>query len=98
MLKGRGFVRTAHVCAHRAPSLPLAASPALVDVYVVHTVSAECRLGQCLNHMVTLQYHIPLEDPEKGRGRALPRAREPTPILPPSPQKGTFCLLSSRCT
>lgn len=75
MLKGRGFVKTAHVCVHRAPSPPLAASPALVDVDVVCTVSAEGRLGQCLNHVVTLQYHIPLGGPEKGRGQALPRAR-----------------------
>lgn len=85
------------MCAH-GPSLPLRASPALVDVYIIHTVGAEGSLGQCFNHVVTLQHHIPLGDPGKGRGQALPRARGPSPTLPPGPPMGTFCLLSSRCT
>ena len=87
-------------CPHvyTAPSPPQPASPALVDVDVVHTVSAEGRLGQCLNHVVTLQHHIPLWGPDKGRGQALPRAGEPTHPAAQSLQRGTFCLLSSRCT
>ena len=83
--------------ARTAPSPPLPASPALVDVDAVHTVGAEGRLGQCLNHMVTLQHHVPL-GAQMGSGvRPCPEPEEPPPPCLPGP-RGTFCLLSSRCT
>lgn len=96
MLEGRVCVRTAHMCTH-GPSPPPSASPALVDVDIVHTVSAEGCLGQCLNHMVTLQHHVPLGTQARRGVRLCPDLANP-PTLPPSPQRGTFCLLSSRCT
>lgn len=59
MLERSGHVRPAHR-ARLAHSAALPASPALVDVDVVHSVSTEGRLGQGLNHVVTLQHHVPL--------------------------------------
>lgn len=88
--------------ARTAPSPPLPASPALVDVDVIYAVGAEGCLGQCLNHMVTLQHHVPL-GAQMGSGvRPCPELEKhpppPPPPPPPSPPRGTFCLLSSRCT
>ena len=97
MLERSGYVRPAP-CACTACSAALPASPALVDVDVVHSVSAEGRLGQGLDHVVTLQHHVPL-GAHTGTGvRPCPALRGPVPSPPPQAPRGTFCLLSSRCT
>lgn len=66
----------------RGPSALPTASPARVDVDVVHAVRAEGGLGQCLNHVVTLQHHVSL-GAGRGRGQALPDLQNPPlPCLP----------------
>lgn len=89
---GGKVVREAHLPhARTAPSPPLPASPALVDVDVdvIHAVGAEGCLGQCLNHMVTLQHHVPLGAQTGSGVRPCPELEKhplphPVPRGPPS--------------
>jgi hypothetical protein len=70
MLEGRKHMRTfsqrqtpyggALPCAQVQIAHSPPVSPALVDVDIVHSIGAEGSLGQCLNHVVTLQHHISL--------------------------------------
>lgn len=86
MLEGRGCVRAA--CGRtRGPLTGPTASPALVDVDVAHAVGAEGGLGQGLNHVVTLQHHIPLGGRE-GRVRPGPDLQNPPPPCLPGPRDG----------
>ena len=85
MLERSRCVRPAP-CACTACSAALPASPALVDVDVVHSVSAEGRLGQGLDHVVTLQHHVPLGAHRgKGSGPAR-RLEDPSPPRLPRPR------------
>ena len=85
MLERSGHVRPAH-CAHSARSAALPASPALVDVDVVHSVSAEGCLGQGLDHVVTLQHHVPL-GAHRGMGSGpAQRLEGPCPPRRPVPE------------
>lgn len=85
MLERSGHVRPAR-CACTARSGALPASPALVDVDVVHSVSAEGRLGQGLDHVVTLQHHVPL-GAHRGTGSGpAQRLEGPCPPRRPVPE------------
>lgn len=86
-------MRAAFLLTPAPPPCPTA-SPALVDVDVVHTVSAEGCLGQCLNHVVTLQHHIPLGGPEGKGVRPCWKLENPAPPHLPGVQRvpSAYCL------